>query len=154
MTLCAQLPTGGTPSWLRGQRTNFADIWPQGWDFFASQPDSAVITAERIGPDGRPSGSLLAPQMSAADLWGLGQTSTVQFNQARTLATEVPEKDWTACADLRSARCVAEAPAVLLQNGFTPGIVCGEFVFIRSRPTTAVTTPESGSIALVKVDCR
>ncbi|MEY9963316.1 antimicrobial peptide system SdpA family protein [Streptacidiphilus sp. MAP12-16] len=151
VTLCAQLPARWTPSWLGEQRTTYSEVWPQGWAFFAAQPGSAAISAYRVGPEGQPSTSILALQMSAVNLWGLGRTSTVQFNEALTLAAEVPAKDWITCADVRSAECVAQAPVVLLQNGFTPGIVCGEFVFIRTPP--AANVPKSASVALVRVAC-
>jgi antimicrobial peptide system SdpA family protein len=151
VTLCAQVPARWTPSWLGAQRATYTEVWPQEWAFFASQPDSATISVARLVSKGRLSTSVLAPQMSAANLWGLGRTSTVQFDEAGTLAAEVPAKDWTACADARSAECVAKAPVVLLRNGFDPGIICGEFVFIRTPP--AVTVPQSVSMALVRVAC-
>jgi antimicrobial peptide system SdpA family protein len=151
VALCTQLPARWMPSWLGAQRMTYAEVWPQDWAFFASQPDAVAISAYRISPAGA-SAPVLVPQMSAANLWGLGRTSTVEFDETRTLAAEVPEKDWIACADTRSAECVAKAPVVFLWNAFSPGTVCGEFVLVRTRP--AVTAPKSGSVTSVRVACR
>ncbi|QMU74625.1 SdpA family antimicrobial peptide system protein [Streptacidiphilus sp. PB12-B1b] len=151
VTLCAQLPALWMPSWLGTQRTTYSEVWPQDWAFFASQPDAPAVSAYRIGPAGTPA-SVLTPQMSAANLWGLGRTSTVKFNETHALAAEVPAKDWIVCTDTRSAECVDKAPVVYLQNGFSPGTVCGRLILVRTRP--AVTAPKSGSVASVGVGCR
>ncbi|MFJ9847879.1 SdpA family antimicrobial peptide system protein [Streptomyces sp. NPDC101150] len=151
VTLSAQLPARWIPSWLSTQRTAYAEVWPQGWAFFAAQPDSPAISVYRLGPDGRPSSSVMVPQMSAANLWGLGRTSTVQFHEVLALATEIPAEDWTECVGARSVQCVAKAPVVPLRNRFKPAIVCGEFVFIRTPPT--VTASKSESVAMTRVAC-
>jgi len=152
-TFCAQLPARWTPAWLAGQRTAYAEVWPQGWAFFAAQPDEAAISVTRVGPGGRASlaSSSMASQMSAANLWGLGRTSTAEFNEVRTLAAEVPKGDWIPCAVTRSAECPAKAPVVLLNNTFTPAIVCGEFAIVRTPP--GVTAAKSVTVALVRVLC-
>ncbi|MBC3840267.1 hypothetical protein GXW82_08825 [Streptacidiphilus sp. 4-A2] len=121
VTLGAQLPAGWTPSWLGARRTTYAQVWPQGWAFFSAQPNSAVVSAYRIGPGGEPPDALLAPQMSPANRWGLGRTSAVQFDEALTLAAEIPAADWIPCPAGQSARCAAGAPVALLRNGFDPG---------------------------------
>ena len=154
VTLCAQLPAGLWTSWLGDRRTTYAEVWPQGWAFFAALPDAELISADRLGPGGRLSTPLLAPQMSAANLWGLARTSTVDFEQAVALAGEVPVGDWTHCADIRSASCLAGARVVPLRNAFSPGIVCGELVLVRAPSAETGTESASASVALVRVACR
>ncbi len=152
VTLCAQLPARWTPSWFAAQRTTYSEVWPQGWAFFAAQPDSVVISAERLGPDGQPATPLLAAQMSAANQWGLGRISTVEFDEVHALTAEIPARDWVICANSQSAACVTKAPVVQLRNGSTPGIICGELVFVRTRP--AAITLKSASVASARVSCR
>jgi Sporulation delaying protein SdpA len=152
VTCCAQLPAGWAPSWLAAQRTTYRAIWPQHWGFFAALPDSVAVSADRPGGGERPGTPLLAPQMSAANAWGLGRTSTVRFDEVRALAGQIPARDWTRCPTARRGPCRPRTPVTRLRNRFTPAIVCGEVEFVRTRPAT--TAPPPAAVALAEVVCR
>lgn len=151
LTLGAQLPGDLMPHRLAGQRATLALVWPQGWAFFAAQPQQETIAVERVAADGKPGHQVLAPQMSAANTWGLGRMSTVQFDQAYALAALVPADAWSPCADVQSTACLSRKPETALNNTSDPALVCGTYAFIRTQPSAVV--PRRGVMAIVKVAC-
>lgn len=139
VTACAQLPYRFIPSWLSSQRQNYSALWPQGWAFFASQPDSPAVSAYRIAGDKAPIPELAA-QASSGNLWGIGQSSSAYFIEATYLASMIPSRDWTRCGDPVPSRCLPTSANVRLDDPFVPPLLCGETLFVKYFPQDAAGT--------------
>ena len=128
VTLFAQLPGSLVPSWLSGQRQAYSEIWPQGWAFFASQPDNAAVSAYRIQAAGTTTSAVVS-QAAEGDLWGLALVSSADFVEAEYLANEIPRRAWSPCSAPVPGECISGLVPVRLGNLFEPAMVCGDILF-------------------------
>ena len=129
VTLYAQLPLPSLLPSLRGEEPTFAGIWPQGWSFFAAEPDAEVYFVYRLAADGRYVAVTL-PLMSASSQWGLGRSSEVYYEESHYLAPLIPRASWETCSDPFEKSCISRAKTTKLVNDFSPAVLCGLVVFV------------------------
>lgn len=157
ITLYAQLPASLVPRSLSSRSEAYAAVWPQKWDFFANDANLDVTTAYRV-QGGTELVPALAPQFSAQNNWGLGMTSSVQFDEVVALEAEVPAASWVTCEDTSAADCRSRARVSRLTNDFQPAEVCGDLVFVRTPSADAtaarsVLGPYRGAVARAEISC-
>lgn len=161
VTLGAQLPGAASPGALAGQRSTYRVFWPQGWNFFATEPEDGYLVAYRLGADGAPV-EITFPQMSAANDWGLSRTAYAQIPEVRQIAAQVPASDWVTCAAQPATPCLRAAAGLLpvdVTNEFGDPTLCGPLVILAEkwdapgdrRGTAGAEVPERA--ASVDIQC-
>jgi len=155
LTACTQLPASGVPSWLHRYEATYRAIWPQGWGFFASAGNNAVVTVFPVAGDGRTSGPIESRFATGGDRWGLNRTSQAAFTEATYLASRVPAKSWTTCRASALGSCLDGMTPTHLVNVYQPALICGLNLFVAQPPDVGFGAAQAGSepAALVAVSC-
>lgn len=151
MVYCSQINSSLVPQWLRAGHAAYLELWPEGWQFFAAQPDTGSLEVYRQNPAEGVS-LAIAKQGSAANLWGLGWTSAAEFDEATYLANELPASDWTACQGESVSDCVAGRGVTTLENDVSPTFLCGLVYFVRTQPGAVEQNGGNQRLSVVKVD--
>lgn len=158
VTLCAQLPAGIAPSWLRAARGTYRMVWPQDWSFYANTADTDTITAYRLNSADTVTVSVLPLNTSEQNAWGLGRTSQAEVDEAFFLADQVPADYWSRCSEPLSRYCLSTASTYHFSSAFQSAFLCGRIVFVRAQPSSASAARSAAgrrpvSVAVVQLTC-
>ncbi|CAB0575624.1 SdpA family antimicrobial peptide system protein [Corynebacterium diphtheriae] len=117
-------------------RTFFASYLPQSWGFFVKPQQDGEYRVYSI--DGSESASRIDsfPNSSPSNFFGLSRS---QRSQGPEIAEIVQQNDWENCNSVSIHECLVEAskdpPHVSAQNSAKDKTMCGELIFLHTKPT-------------------
>ncbi len=129
-------PAAHAPALLAAHRAIYRALWPQGWDFFVTEPTRSVVVAYR--PD--PAGIAVAVgqrQMAARNLWGLSALKSAQDIEVANLAGAIPAGSWSGCTTVAPDQCLRDAAALSpypARNSAAIPTLCGEVLLAVEDP--------------------
>jgi antimicrobial peptide system SdpA family protein len=136
VSLTQLLPASVLPPWSTSLSESLAAVWPQGWDFFAHEPDGDVVVAFAVGAQGQEVPANVKTMSSATD-WGLNRAALAQYVEMGVLGGQVPDRDWLDCESMAPDQCRTAAlrsPAVRLIDQSRSPTLCGHVLLTLSSP--------------------
>ncbi|WP_267254430.1 SdpA family antimicrobial peptide system protein [Catenulispora rubra] len=79
-------------------------LWPQGWNFYASEPTQTAVVAYRVG-DGGGLTAVTVRQMSARTDLGLSRAGSAQLVELGNISAGLPRTAWQDCVGLDPQVC-------------------------------------------------
>jgi antimicrobial peptide system SdpA family protein len=136
LSLTQLLPARWLPQRSSTIRTNLAAMWPQGWGFFAHEPDGDVPLAFRVDAQGQ---ALATDQrmMSLNTLFGVNRAAFAQFAELDTVISQAPQRSWIDCTGLTPSQCRAAAlrtPATSQNTAIHDPVLCGHVLVALGTP--------------------
>lgn len=98
------LPARTMPRAMVSEGSAMSVLWPQGWNFYSSEPTRPAVVAYRVD-DGGGLTAITIRQMSVRTDLGLNRAGSAQLVELGNVSAGLPRTAWQGCAGLDPGVC-------------------------------------------------